>query len=69
MDMDMGYLWLKGNQIEHCFTAVTKLLPKISLCILPKRQVVGMSSQREVALLFTACALTSSYTDLNSTVM
>jgi hypothetical protein len=49
--LEMGFLliiglWLKGNQIEYSFTTVTTLLPKISLCMLHQRQVVGMCSER-----------------------
>jgi hypothetical protein len=49
--LEMGHfliieLWLKGYQIEYAFATVITLLPKISLCMLHKRQAVGMCSER-----------------------
>jgi hypothetical protein len=61
--LGMGYLlvliiefWLKGNQIEYSFTTVTTLLPKISLCMLHKRQVVGMCSERSCTSFHSLCS-------------
>jgi hypothetical protein len=71
--LEMGYLLivelcLKGNQIEYFFTTVTTLLPKIYCACYTKGRLLECL-QREVALLFTVCALANSSTDLNSTVM
>jgi hypothetical protein len=67
----MGYLliidlWLEGNQIEYSFTTATTLLSKIYCAYYTKGRLLECL-QREVALLFTVCALTNYSTDFNST--